>query len=77
MDLALQGGREVAAILLEEAVRAAVAALSRHAQPARRRTCGHPGTNVDRPLFVPGLPHNLPRRAAGPPARRVDLQELR
>ena len=26
------------------------------------KTCGNPGTNVDRPLFVPGLPHTLPRR---------------
>ena len=24
-----------------------------------RKTCGNPGTNVDRPLFVPGLPHTL------------------
>ena len=24
-----------------------------------KKTCGYPGTNVDRSLFVPGLPHTL------------------
>ena len=25
----------------------------------RDKKCGNPGTNVERPLFVPGLPHSL------------------
>ena len=34
-------------------------------QAVRIKTCGNTGTNVDRPFFVPGLPHTLASLASG------------